>query len=132
MPDGFACRLTNASLANGVPIPPVSSLPGYGNARVTLRYAHLTEQNIEASWTGVAEATRTRKLRLARISRRGERWRGGGGPFDTRPAARALLGAKGTIGAVLRDPLIPNGGRAAYQETAGPSLQPEKVPSHSV
>ena len=57
------CRLhdlrhTHASHAvmNGVPVPVVSRLLGHSNARMTLRYAHLGDRDIEAAAERVGEA----------------------------------------------------------------------------
>ena len=57
------CRLhdlrhTHASHAvmNGVPVPVVSRLLGHTNTRMTLRYAHLGDRDIEAAAERVGEA----------------------------------------------------------------------------
>ena len=44
-------RHTHASHAvmNGVPVPVVSRLLGHSNVRMTLRYAHLADRDIEAA-----------------------------------------------------------------------------------
>lgn len=55
-PASFARRPTNASLPNGVPIPPVSRLLGHSNVRMTLRYAHLADRDIEAAAERIGEA----------------------------------------------------------------------------
>ena len=51
-------RHTHASHAvmNGVPVPVVSRLLGHSNARMTLRYAHLGDREIEAAAERVGEA----------------------------------------------------------------------------
>ena len=37
------------AVANGVPVPVVSRLLGHSNVRMTLRYAHLADKEIEAA-----------------------------------------------------------------------------------
>ena len=51
-------RHTMASHAvmNGVPVPVVSRLLGHGNVRMTLRYAHLADRDIEAAAERVGQA----------------------------------------------------------------------------
>ena len=51
-------RHTHASHAvmNGVPVPVVSRLLGHSNTRMTLRYAHLGDRDIEAAAERVGEA----------------------------------------------------------------------------
>ena len=41
---------------NGVPVPVVSRLLGHTNTRMTLRYAHLGDRDIEAAAERVGEA----------------------------------------------------------------------------
>ena len=51
-------RHTHASHAvmNGVPVPVVSRLLGHSNVRITLRYAHLGDREIEAAAERIGEA----------------------------------------------------------------------------
>ncbi len=51
-------RHTHASHAvmNGVPVPVVSRLLGHSNVRMTLRYAHLGDRDIEAAAERVGQA----------------------------------------------------------------------------
>ena len=51
-------RHTHASHAvmNGVPVPVVSRLLGHSNTRMTLRYAHLADRDIEAAAQRVGQA----------------------------------------------------------------------------
>ena len=51
-------RHTHASHAvmNGVPVPVVSRLLGHSNVRITLRYAHLGNREIEAAAERIGEA----------------------------------------------------------------------------
>ena len=61
-------RHTVASHAvmNGVPVPVVSRLLGHGNARMTLRYAHLSDRDIEATAERIgAGLARTMGLKAA-------------------------------------------------------------------
>ena len=41
---------------NGVPVPVVSRLLGHSNVRMTLRYAHLGDRDIEAAAERIGEA----------------------------------------------------------------------------
>ena len=43
---------------NGVPVPVVSRLLGHSNVRMTLRYAHLGDREIEAAAERVGQAIR--------------------------------------------------------------------------
>ena len=45
---------------NGVPVPVVSRLLGHSNVRMTLRYAHLADRNIEAAAERVGQAMSTK------------------------------------------------------------------------
>ena len=41
---------------NGVPVPVVSRLLGHSNTRMTLRYAHLADREIEAAAERIGDA----------------------------------------------------------------------------
>ena len=51
-------RHTHASHAvmNGVPVPVVARLLGHSNVRMTMRYAHLADRDIEAAAERVGQA----------------------------------------------------------------------------
>ena len=49
-------RLTSHAVMNGVPVPVVSRLLGHSNVRMTLRYAHLGDRDIEAAAERIGEA----------------------------------------------------------------------------
>ena len=54
-------RHTHASHAvmNGVPLPVVSRLLGHSNVRMTLRYAHLGDREVEAAAERIGQAIGT-------------------------------------------------------------------------
>ena len=41
--------MTSHAVMNGVPVPVVSRLLGHSNVRMTLRYAHLADRDVEAA-----------------------------------------------------------------------------------
>ena len=49
-------RLASHAVMNGVPVPVVSRLLGHSNVRMTLRYAHLGDRDIEAAAERIGEA----------------------------------------------------------------------------
>ena len=44
---------------NGVPLPVVARMLGHGNVRMTMRYAHVGDREIEAAAERVGQAVRT-------------------------------------------------------------------------
>ena len=48
--------MASHAIMNGVPVPVVSRLIGHSNVRMTLRYAHLADRDIEAAAERVGEA----------------------------------------------------------------------------
>ena len=48
--------MASHAVMNGVPVPVVSRLPGHSNVRMTLRYAHLADRDIEAAAERVGQA----------------------------------------------------------------------------
>lgn len=47
---------TSHAVMDGVPVPVVSRLLGHSNVRMTLRYAHLADRDVEAAAERVGEA----------------------------------------------------------------------------
>ena len=48
--------MASHAVMNGVPVPVVSRLLGHSNVRMTLRYAHLADRDIEAAAERVGAA----------------------------------------------------------------------------
>ena len=48
--------MASHAVMNGVPVPVVSRLLGHNNVRMTLRYAHLADKNIETAEERVGAA----------------------------------------------------------------------------
>ena len=53
---GLRRGLASHAVMNGVPVPVVSRLLGHSNVRMTLRYAHLADKDIEAAAERVGAA----------------------------------------------------------------------------